>query len=309
MTAPDQPAPQSLPNLKAPTLGGKQFWTDFAWRQGWRIQQNAVSKHWRLLDANNVRQAWGNRPACEEALLRAVPENRLANTEVVVLLHGLGRSTSSMNSLAEYLDAQMQCTTLKFEYASSRASISEHAGALNEVLQALPDTAQLHLIGHSMGNIVARHWIGDLQRANNQAMLQRVHHVVMLGPPNQGAAIARQLSKVGNLFEWITGEGGMELGPKWSELEQKLATPHCPFGIVAGNLPDSLPANPLVGAASDFVVSVDETRLAGEADFLEVPKLHSFLMDDPTVQKAVASFLHCNRFECGAENPLNSKQE
>ncbi len=88
----------------------------------------------------------------------------------------------------------------------------------------------------------------------------------------------------------------MELGPNWSDFEANLATPACPFGIVAGRLPESNLQNPLIDGASDFVVSVDETHLTGETDFLEVPRLHSFLMDDPVVQQSVANFILYQQF-------------
>ena len=96
-------------------------------------------------------------------------------------------------------------------------------------------------------------------------------------------------------FEWIAGEGGMELGPKWNEFESRLGIPPCPFGIIAGRT-DGLPANPLVDGEGDFVVSIDETRLEGATDFLEVPQVHSFLMDDVAVQQATIRFLREGKF-------------
>lgn len=282
-------------NLRTPTLGGKQFWTDHLWRQGWRIQQNALTSHWRLLDPHNVRHAWGVRTACVEALDQLVPESRLPTQHAVIVLHGLMRSASSMGALSKMLAHQPELSVVAFEYASTRNSIGEHAQALREVLDGLPPHAQLSFVGHSMGNIVVRHLIGDLIRADDTAMLERMRHVVMLGPPNQGSSIARQLSKTG-VFGWVTGQGGLELGPGWESFEARLAVPRCPFGIIAGRLPDKTVVNPLVDGAGDFVVSVEETKLAGAADFLEVPRLHSFLMDDPAVQAAVVQFLKTNRF-------------
>ena len=42
-----------------PTLGGKVFWGDNFIYAGWRIQENVVTGHHRLLDPDDVRQAWG----------------------------------------------------------------------------------------------------------------------------------------------------------------------------------------------------------------------------------------------------------
>ncbi len=293
--AQDQPDLTSLPNLKIPTLGGKQVWTDYRWRQGWRVQKNALTGHWRLLDARNVRHAWGSRDACnlmldQQQIDRAIPGDRL-----VILLHGLMRSSTSMSGLGDFLKREHNKPVAYFEYASTRAGIGEHAAALRELIADLPASVRLSFIGHSMGNIVVRHALGDWTRAGEQETLSRIDSVIMLGPPNQGASIARQLSKTG-LFGWVTGQGGMELGPMWTEFEEHLSIPTCPFGIVAGRLPDSNFKNPLVDGVGDFVVGLEETKLPGATDFLEVPRLHSFLMDDPRVQQAVAEFLDHKHF-------------
>ncbi len=49
----------SLPNIPVKTMGGKVFWNDLAQSNGWRLQQNMITHHCRILDPNNVRRAWG----------------------------------------------------------------------------------------------------------------------------------------------------------------------------------------------------------------------------------------------------------
>ncbi len=285
----------SLPNWNTPTLGGSQFWTDHHWRRGWRIQENALTHHWRLIDANNIRHAWGSREACEVELYAKVPDSSLPMSSAVMYLHGLMRTARSMSSIGEYVHEHADLPAIFFEYASTRRPISEHAIALREVLNSLPENLRLSFVGHSMGNIVLRHLIGDLQAAQDDAMLRRFDRVVMLGPPNQGASIARQLAKT-ELYGFVTGKGGLELGPGWEEFASKLAIPHCEFGIVAGNMHNSRVQNPLIEGDSDFVVTVEETMLEGAKELIEVPQLHSFLMDDPVVQSSVTSFLTSGRF-------------
>ncbi len=286
-----------LPNITFPTMGGKQFWTDFAWRGGWKIQQNIVTRHWRLLDDRSVRHAWGSRKACEQHLEKRGPKQVALNGPVFIMMHGLFRSGSSMRPVAKALQAEWkECHIIEFGYASSRASITDHAAAFREFIASLPSNTDFRCVGHSMGNIVLRHAIGDWEKGKDSKTLGRLKAVVMLGPPNQGAAIARQLSKTG-VFKFVSGQGGMELGPEWEELSKRLGKPQCPFGIIAGRLSDSLPNNPLIGEEGDFVVSVDETKLAGAADFLEVPQLHTFLMESKEVQEAVVHFFRDGNFQ------------
>lgn len=47
------------PNIPFPTLGGKQFWTDRYIYSGWRIQENVITGHSRLLDPGDMRRCWG----------------------------------------------------------------------------------------------------------------------------------------------------------------------------------------------------------------------------------------------------------
>src|SRR5258707_607209 len=64
--APEEESDVKLnPNIEMPTLGGRQFWADVECFREWRIQQNVVSKHFRLLDGSDARQAWGTREQCQ----------------------------------------------------------------------------------------------------------------------------------------------------------------------------------------------------------------------------------------------------
>ncbi len=283
-----------MPNLPFPTMGGTQIWTDHRNLADWRLQHNAVTGHWRLLDPRDIRRAWGDRQACEVKLLEATQDldPAAAPPRVVILLHGLMRSKHSMRGLGRRIEAcQDPPRVIAFSYASTRFGIAEHAAALRELVEGLPGSPRISFVGHSMGNIVVRHALADWQtNGDAQRVLPRVEKVVMLGPPNQGAAIARRLSKLG-LFEVVTGPGGMELGPDWQQLERRLAIPPCPFAIVAGDMKGFEPYNPLVDGNSDFVVSVEEAQLQGATEFHTVRHLHSFLMDQADVQAIVLCFL------------------
>lgn len=46
-------------NINFITLGGKQKWNDICIHSGWRLQQNKLTSHMRVLDPGNIRRAWG----------------------------------------------------------------------------------------------------------------------------------------------------------------------------------------------------------------------------------------------------------
>ena len=280
-------------NLPIKTAGGTQFWTDHVWREGYRIQNNSVTDHWRLLDPADVRRAWGSREQCDQALQRLCARERVPqeSRHFVVLLHGLMRTRHSMRALEDALRQAGYEDVIRMSYASTRRSITEQALALRELLEGLPAGSTLSFVGHSMGNIVTRRLLGDLQRDGDPAgLLPRCRAMVMLGPPNQGAAISRLLAPTG-LYGFITGPGGLELGPGWQDFVEHLATPPFPFAIVIGDVSNRALTNPLLKEKSDFIVTVEETRLPGAEEEIKVSAYHSFLPSDRETIEATIAFL------------------
>ena len=61
----------SMPNLETPTLGGHTFWYTIADHKGWKVQQNKITKHVRILDEHLQRVAWGSRHEMDIAMEHA----------------------------------------------------------------------------------------------------------------------------------------------------------------------------------------------------------------------------------------------
>ena len=282
-------------NVPLKTTGGTQFWTDHIHRGGDRLQQHSLTKHWRLLDQNDIRRAWGTRDQCLAVLDERKSKSAIGQGEhVIVLLHGLMRTRFCMKTLETRFHDAGYRHTFRFSYASTRASIGDHAAALREALEDFPADTTFSFVGHSMGNIVVRRLIGDLdQDGDPMSVLARCKSMVMLGPPNQGAAISRRLAPTG-VYELLTGKGGMELGPEWDKFAKRLGTPKFPFAIVAGDVSANRIQNPLVDGSSDFVVSLEEADLEGRVWLRTVPALHSFLMNDPTAMAWTVEFVQSN---------------
>lgn len=284
------PIPSAITRI---TAGGLQLWTDHIYRDGYRIQQHAISGRWRLLDQDHCRVVSGTREACQAELDRIKDSATWDQTDapIILLIHGLMRTANCMSPLKQHLMAKGATHVTRYSYASSRASIMSHAAALVSYVESLPPSSQLSFVGHSMGNIVLRAAVGQWNREGDpRGVLARMHRVVMLGPPNQGALIARRLAYTG-IFGWINGPGGMELGVRWHEIESKLATPPCPFAILAGDLSSTWIHNPLVGPASDLLVRIEETKLEGQTGFVTLPIPHSTLMCHPRAMEYISNFL------------------
>lgn len=290
MSAPAAEPPEAVTHWNLPlwTLGGKQFWTDWLNFHDYRIQKNAMTGHYRLLSPSNTRLAWGNWTGCREALARTATRQHLPAMDghVIIVLHGLSRTRSSMKSLARHLEQETGARVVNFSYASGRFGIGQHAEALDSVIRNLPEADQISFVGHSMGNIIVRYYLGTSGHD------PRFRRMVMLAPPNHGSQLAEWLQK-NLMFRTVTGESGQQLAGRWEETAQHLATPGFEFAIIAGSPgEDGRFTNPLIDGEDDLVVSVEETRLAGARDFWRGDFWHSTMMNKPAVQQAVSRFIN-----------------
>lgn len=268
-------------------------WTDELVRHDWRIQRRPGVDRARLLDPADRTVCEGSAEECRERLARLEAEGQVPAVDghAVILLHGLGEGRRSMLPLAEHLRREHDATVMTFGYASPRAGIDDHARALASVVGGLPGAEKISFVAHSLGNIVVRRWMADAPGDD----LGRLHRMVMLGAPNQGSQMAREASRVWLLRQLSTG-AARELVLEWPRVARTLATPPCPFGIVAGGFGDGRGFSPLLEGDDDAVVRVDETRLDGADDFVVLPVRHAFMMNDPAVQRATSAFLESGRF-------------
>jgi pimeloyl-ACP methyl ester carboxylesterase len=278
-------------NLPMRTFGGLQLWADRYWFAGWRIQESVLTGHCRLLDAAHTRRAWGTYEAC-----RAVFEAervrlglRQRSEHLVVLLHGLFRAHGSLDRLARRLGDEGYAVA-NLDYPSTRRSIAEHAEGLTEVLDSLEGIARVSFVTHSLGALVAREAL-----AGDPPWRERIEvgRLVMIAPPSQGSSFAGALRDF-LPFEWLAGPAGQEVV---EEEARAIPRPDVPFGIIAGGRGDGEGWNPWLEGDDDGIVSVEETRLSGAADFLLVDGVHTFLMNDAEVVEAVVRFLEVGRFE------------
>ena len=103
----------------------------------------------------------------------------------------------------------------------------------------------------------------------------------------------------------LAGKSGDQLASRWEQLQAKLAIPTCEFGIIAGGRGKDAGRNPLIRGDDDFIVRVEETRLAGAADFAVLPVWHAFRMNDSRVQQYTKQFIETGYFVAADQrNPI-----
>jgi len=192
--------------------------------------------------------------------------------ELVFLVHGMGRTPLSMFLLGRRLQ-RAGYRVASFGYLSTTGTVADLGAGLARRVAALAGEAPcVHFVGHSLGNIVVR-WL--LAHARPDC----VGRVVMLAPPNQGAAIADRMAR------WV--------GWALPHIHELRTLP----GTTARTLP--LPDDVEVGIIAglhDAKVRVHETHLDGARDHTVVPSFHSFIMNRADVHRLICTFLRDGRF-------------
>jgi len=99
-----------------------------------------------------------------------LPTGVTAGDDVVVFLHGLFASAGVLRPLRAHVTRHARVHAAALSYFPG-PGIEEIARRLDGVLTALPEGVRLHLVGHSLGGIVARH---HAQRARDARIVQTI---------------------------------------------------------------------------------------------------------------------------------------
>lgn len=288
-----------LMTLISKTAGGKQFWADVWFFHDWRIQCHAITNHYRLLDGANHRHASGTFDSCRDTLDAIRKRDNLPPMEgkALILLHGLFRTRSAMSALCKTVNDAGDYTTFCMGYPTTRGSVDSHARSLDSVVRSLEGMTEINFVAHSLGNLVVRHWLHNLDKEQRTLSKgQSFGRMVMLAPPNRQPEMATKLIR-GAVANIVAGPAAKELATGWEGLESKLATPKFDFGILAGGKGDDRGYNPLIPGDDDAVITVESTRLAGARDFRVLPVMHTFFMDNKQAQELTLKFLDNGHFE------------
>lgn len=228
------------------------------------------------------------RAVCTLLLALAVPAATAADT--VIVLHGLARSASSMQSISAELE-QAGYVVVNLDYPSTRGTVEQLAEQhLAPAVRAEIDrgATKLHFVTHSMGGILLRQYLST-------ARPPQLGRAVMLGPPNHGSELVARMGEVPG-FDWLNGPAGLQLGPEPGSLPNRLGAVDYEVGIIAGTRTLNPAYSAMIPGPDDGKVSVASARVDGMADFIELPVTHTWMMSNAEVKTQTLHFLRVGRF-------------
>lgn len=214
-----------------------------------------------------------------------------APAETVVLIHGMGRTRASLLVLEGRL-RKAGFATLNVPYGQKDGTLDELSDAFAAFVAREVKTPRWHLVGHSLGNIVARN-------AMRKPLRPGLGRFVMLAPPNRPAVLAGLLKDNG-LYRLLTGDSGRKLAD--AAFYETLPVPPVEFAVIAGDKGQRLTFD----APNDGVVDVEGTKLSGMKAFAVVHHTHTFLMNSGDTFALVLEFLRAGAFS--ATPPLERRR-
>lgn len=202
----------------------------------------------------------------------------------MILLHGLWFSGWVMAPLRRSL-GRHGFRTAVFSYPTVRQGLDDNARRLERFCRAQPGDT-LHLVGHSLGGLVALRMLALAADA-------RPGRIVLLGTPLGGSLVARRLSR--------SRVGRLLVGRSLAQWQPSAFPGGREIGMIAGT--GGAGMGRLIApidSPNDGTVAVSETRHPGLTDHRCLPVSHSGLLLSSGVAHEVVHFLRQGHFAPGA---------
>jgi triacylglycerol lipase len=213
-------------------------------------------------------------------------------TECVVLLHGLARTSLSMQRMNSMLEKNGYHVA-NVDYPSRDHKIEVLAPlAIEDGLRQCADkidASAVHFVAHSLGGILVRVYLADNDIAN-------LGRVVMLAPPNQGSQAVDEMVRIPG-FDWLNGPAGYQLGKGPESVPLSIGPPNFDFAVIAGDRTIDPITSAVLDDPDDGKVSVSDTRLEGMQDFAVVHVSHAIIMQDRQVFRLIRNYLAHGSFD------------
>ena len=223
-------------------------------------------------------------------LLAAVP-SPAQSAECVVFLHGLARTSASMEKAAAIFE-ESGYVVANVDYPSRRFPIEDLAPlAVEAGLDECPADSVIHFVTHSLGGILVRYYL-------EQNEISNLGRVLMFAPPNKGSEVVDRLRHFPG-FRAINGPAGNQLGTGEDSIPLMLGPVNYEVGVIAGTRTFNPILSQYLKNPDDGKVSVANTKVAGMTDFIVLPHSHPFIMKSHDAIDQAFAFIETGHFEHG----------
>jgi pimeloyl-ACP methyl ester carboxylesterase len=211
--------------------------------------------------------------------------------DCLILLHGLARTSSSMEKAASAFE-QHGFRVVNVDYPSRELPIEVLAPlAIERGIEQCARNDTVHFVTHSLGGILVRYYL-------ERNEIEHLGRVVMLAPPNQGSEVVDRLRDVPG-FVALNGPAGLQLGTGDGSVPTMLGPVDFELGVIAG----TRTVNPILSLflpdPDDGKVSVENTKVEGMSDFIDLPHSHPFIMQASAAIAQALSFVESGHFARG----------
>src|SRR5690348_11786471 len=209
---------------------------------------------------------------------------RTEMSEVVAFVHGRYMVGAELGLLRRRVE-QAGFATRLFQYHSLPPGVDENAMLLADHLKGV-SAERVHLVGQSLGGMV-------ILRLFQRGVTLPPGRVIFMGSPVRGSLAAQNLRDKG--WGFLLGRSGPEgltvpHSAEWKESRE--------LGVIAGTHQFSLnPFRPAIPTPHDGMVSVEETRIAGAKDSIELHLAHTTMLFSEKLADQVSAFLREGQFK------------
>lgn len=174
------------------TLGGRFFWEDIFYYQGWRIQRKINTKTYRLLDSHDIRREEGAFEVCKDTLLKYISACEIPTPpkDITIIIHGFARTKKSVKKLKDTM-YKKNINAVIFNYCSLSTDLKHSAETLFSFVKNLPDSSNVYFVTIGAGCLLLR----KLFEICDNYRLLNIKGIVNINPINSGSDFAFLLSR------------------------------------------------------------------------------------------------------------------
>jgi len=138
------------------------------------------------------------------------------------------------------------------------------------------------IVGHSLGAVLSRMVFPKLGHRRPTAC-------IFLSPPSRACLLAKLVHGHTPLFRWLTRDAGRLLADQ--DFMSALPVPNVPMRIYAGTAGPTGRLSPFGNEPNDAILTVEDTRIGAGETVIEVPAIHSLIMNSELAAKDILEYV------------------